>query len=248
MVYDIQVMTPDPEGTSIDTPIVVALQKMHDGKFLHLPVIDRDGSVVTVLDVIHITHAAVATVENSGVGNEPASAIMQNFWDSTMASGPLEDDDSRSEGSMKLTSEETDPDSRYSGSNLPNSFASSLKIKRVCFIDTRSLTDLRTCILQRVGDDIDRNHLPQILYEDEDHDKVVIASDSDLTTAVEHAKEVGLKGLRLHLDYSESSMGMSQSMGFANSNAWAGAYSAVGAGTALVASIGIFAFLKKYNS
>lgn len=41
MVYDIQVMTPDPEGASIDTPIVVALQKMHDGKFLHLPVIDR---------------------------------------------------------------------------------------------------------------------------------------------------------------------------------------------------------------
>lgn len=29
--------------------------------------------------------------------------------------------------------------------------------------DTRSLTELITAILQRVGDDIDRNHLPQIL-------------------------------------------------------------------------------------
>lgn len=250
--YAETVMTPDPEGASIDTPIVVALQKMHDGKFLHLPVIDRDGSVVTVLDVIHITHAAVATVENSGVGNEPASAIMQNFWDSTMASGPLEDEDSRSEGSMKLTSEETDPDSRYSGFNLPNSFGFKLEDKKGLLhrftSDTRSLTDLTTCILQRVGDDIDLNHLPQILYEDEDRDKVIIASDSDLTTAVEHAKEVGLKGLRLHLDYSESSMGRSQSMEFANRNAWAGAYSAVAAGTAVVASIGIFAFLKRYNS
>jgi hypothetical protein len=35
---------------------------MHDGKFLHLPVVDRDGIVVAVVDVIHVTHAAVATV------------------------------------------------------------------------------------------------------------------------------------------------------------------------------------------
>lgn len=30
-------------------------------------------------------------------------------------------------------------------------------------------------------------------YEDEDHDKVVLASDSDLAAAVEHAKLVGWK-------------------------------------------------------
>lgn len=85
-----QVMTPNPECTVIDTPIVDALHIMHDGKFLHLPVVDRgninlygmgkrlayasisfliwvwvvetDGNVVAVVDVIHVTHAAVATV------------------------------------------------------------------------------------------------------------------------------------------------------------------------------------------
>lgn len=31
--------------------------------------------------------------------------------------------------------------------------------------DTQNLTDLITCILQRVGDDIDRNHLPLILVK-----------------------------------------------------------------------------------
>lgn len=82
-------MTPNPECAMVDTPIVDALHTMHDGKFLHLPVVDRgnvlvceewniflfiilvsdnsgwlgaDGSVVAVIDVIHITHAAVATV------------------------------------------------------------------------------------------------------------------------------------------------------------------------------------------
>lgn len=103
-------MTPNPECATVDTPIVDALHTMHDGKFLHLPVVDRgkstfmsgdehmmiiykyicdalfcyinwmqvstmhvisfsdslifdsDGIVVAVVDVLHITHAAVATV------------------------------------------------------------------------------------------------------------------------------------------------------------------------------------------
>ncbi|KAJ6688381.1 CBS DOMAIN-CONTAINING PROTEIN CBSCBSPB4-RELATED [Salix koriyanagi] len=59
--------------------------------------------------------------------------------------------------------------------------------------ETRNLTDIRTSILQRLGDGINRDNLPQILYEDEDHDKVVLASDGDLITAVEHARSAGLK-------------------------------------------------------
>lgn len=34
-------MTPNPECATVDTPIVDALHSMHDGKFLHLPVVDR---------------------------------------------------------------------------------------------------------------------------------------------------------------------------------------------------------------
>lgn len=89
-------MTPNPECATVDTPIVDALHTMHDGKFLHLPVLDKgkfmltceyiwwfqymiwwvcmtsyildaDGTVVAVVDVIHITHAAVATVSRSQI-------------------------------------------------------------------------------------------------------------------------------------------------------------------------------------
>jgi CBS domain-containing protein len=39
-------MTPNPECATIDTPIVDALHTMHDGKFLHLPVVDRGTILV----------------------------------------------------------------------------------------------------------------------------------------------------------------------------------------------------------
>ena len=42
----LQVMTPNPECATIDTPIVDALHTMHDGKFLHLPVLDRGAILV----------------------------------------------------------------------------------------------------------------------------------------------------------------------------------------------------------
>jgi hypothetical protein len=40
-----QVMTQSPECATVDTPILDALHTMHDGKFLHLPVLDRGMSV-----------------------------------------------------------------------------------------------------------------------------------------------------------------------------------------------------------
>ncbi|TYJ42147.1 hypothetical protein E1A91_A03G068500v1 [Gossypium mustelinum] len=248
-----KVMTPNPECATIDTPIVDALHTMHDGKFLHLPVVDRDGEIVAVFDVIHITHAAVATLSQvgstSGVNNEATTTMMQKFWDSAMALPPTEEDDetSRSDGA------ETGRSLPYPSSNMPNTFGFKIQDKRgrmhrfTC--ETRSLTDLITAILQRLEDDIDRNNLHQILYEDEDHDKVVLASDGDLAAAVEHAKLVGWKGLKLHLDYSGTKTRRrgsdSGSMDYANSEAWSAAYSTVAAGAAVVAGLGLLAYLRK---
>lgn len=88
-------------------------------------------------------------------------------------------------------------------------------------IETHSLATLITAILQRMGDDIEPDNLPQIMvciclkaleikreklcfffwtcsfcvvqYEDEDNDKVILASDGDLVAAVEHAKSIDWK-------------------------------------------------------
>ncbi|XP_042504193.1 CBS domain-containing protein CBSCBSPB1 isoform X1 [Macadamia integrifolia] len=254
------VMTPNPECATVDTPIVDALHRMHDGKFLHLPVVDRDGSIVAVIDVIHITHAAIATVGGNGAaGNETTNTMMQKFWDSAMALGPLDDEEeTRSEGSLKLASDGAETGrstAPFSPFGMPNTFGFKIEDRKGRMhrfnCDARSLTDLLTSIIQRVGSDIDRSHLPQILYEDEDHDKVVIASDGDLAAAVDHAKLVGLKSLRLHLDYSGlegQRGGGSVTLDFAQGDAWAAAYSAVAAGAALVAGLGVLAFLRRSSA
>ncbi|KAG8388095.1 hypothetical protein BUALT_Bualt02G0089600 [Buddleja alternifolia] len=251
-----KVMTPNPECASINSPIVDALHTMHDGRFLHLPVVDGDGMVVAVFDVLHITHAAVATVgSTAGVNSEAAFAMMQNFWDSAMALTPDEEDETHSENSLKMPSEggETGRSLPFPSSTTPNTFAFKIqdrKGRKHRFIsDTLNLSDVITAILQRVGDEIDRNKLPQILYEDEDNDKVVVASDSDLQAAVEHARLAGWKGLRLHLDYSATPRrgrrSNSASLEYDQADAWASAYSAVAAGAALMAGLGVYAFLRR---
>lgn len=258
-----KVMTQNPECATIDTPIVEALHTMHNGKFLHLPVVDRDGNVVAITDVLHIVHAAVASVGNTaGIDNDAATSMMQKFWDSAMAAPPADDDsETRSESSFKLASEGTDIGKAiYPSPTLPNTFAFKIKDRKgrmhrfIC--ETHSLTELITAILQRVGGEIDRNNLPQILYEDEDKDMVILATDSDLVAAVEHAKSAGWKGLKLHLDYSgmpRARKGSSLAAGggggggleHAHADAWASAYSSVAAGAALVAGLGVLAFLRR---
>ncbi|KAJ0548278.1 putative CBS domain-containing protein CBSCBSPB [Helianthus annuus] len=250
-----KVMTPNPECATIDTPIVDALHTMHDGNFLHLPVVDRDGVIVSVIDVLHIAHAAIATVGNAtGVNNEGGNSMMQKFWDSTMALAPIDDDETRSESSLKLASENGDTRA-YLSTNRPSSFAFKIQDKRgrmhrfIC--DSRSLTDLITAIIQRLGSEIDQHNLPQILYEDEDQDKVVISTDSDLTAAVEHAQLAGWKGLKLHLDYSgtsnnhRGSQSSAKAMEVHQADAWASAYSAAAAGAALAAGLGVLAVLRR---
>ncbi|XP_042454854.1 CBS domain-containing protein CBSCBSPB5-like isoform X2 [Zingiber officinale] len=257
-----KVMTPNPECAKVDTAILDALHIMHDGKFLHLPVVDKDGNIVAVLDVIHIAHAAIATAGNTGAANENASAMMQKFWDSALSLGPLDEDDSRSEGSLKFASETEDTvrsSAFYPPSSLSTTFGFKLQDKQGRMhrfnCETQSLTDLLACILQRVGGDIDKNHLPQILYEDEDHDQVILASDGDLAAAVDHARQAGWKSLRLHLDYAgigQRKKGRGGSgtgnLEYAQKDAWASAYSTVAAGAALIAGIGVMAYLKRSAS
>uniref|UniRef100_A0A7N0RIV4 Uncharacterized protein n=1 Tax=Kalanchoe fedtschenkoi TaxID=63787 RepID=A0A7N0RIV4_KALFE len=249
-----KVMTPNPECASVDTPIVDALHTMHDGKFLHLPVVDREGNTVAVVDVIHITQAAVATVGSTAeIDNEATSTMMQKFWDSTMALGPTDDDDdTRSESSWKASEAAEAGRSHIHPSSVPKFFSFKIEDTKGRMhrfqCETKSLTDLIASIIQRVGTDIDNDNLPQILYEDEDHDKVILASDGDLEAAVEHARALGQKGLRLHLDYSGSlgrrASASETSVDYAHV-AWKSAYSTVAAGAALATGLGILAYLKR---
>ncbi|KAL8123270.1 hypothetical protein AgCh_011300 [Apium graveolens] len=249
------VMTPSPECATVDTPIVDALHTMHEGKFLHLPIIDRDGVVVAVTDVLNITHGAIASVANAGVNNESASSMMQKFWDHAMALSPIDDDDeTRSDNSMKMLHEGTEIGRQSSLINTSFGFKIQDRKGRMhrfnC--DTRRMTELVNALIHRVGDDIDRTNMPQILYEDEDHDKVVLATDSDLMDALDYARSAGLKELKLHLDYTTPRRKRgTRNLNYAKANAsraptsQASTYSIIAAGTVLVVGLAVVAWLRR---
>ncbi|XP_047336805.1 CBS domain-containing protein CBSCBSPB3-like [Impatiens glandulifera] len=206
-----KVMTRNPESATVDTTILEALHVMHDGKFLHLPVMDKDGTIVACVDVLQITHAAISIVENSsGAVNDVANTVMHKFWDSAFSLDPPDDFDNRSEMSMSrlALSDVTELDNLYPAPGVGNSFTFKFtdrnsRVHRITF-GTDDVNGLVSAVMQRAGA-IDNYDRPRLLYEDDEGDKVIVTTDSDLMSAVSYARSIGLKVLRLYLDYSDLS-------------------------------------------
>ncbi|XP_010530693.1 PREDICTED: CBS domain-containing protein CBSCBSPB3 [Tarenaya hassleriana] len=253
-----KVMTPNPECAALETTILDALHIMHDGKFLHLPVLDKDGSPAACVDVLQITHAAISMVENStGAVNDMANTMMQKFWDSALALEPQDDFDTHSEMSAMMHSDgaETGKQS-FLSVGLGNSFAFKFedlkgRVHRVTSAP-ENLEELMTMVMQRIGNGDDNNlERPQLLYEDDEGDKVLITADGDLTSAVTAAKSAGKKVLRLHLDFTESTDGqkgnkqMNTTESTSGGGGWVTWQAGVVAGGVAVMSIGGLIYLKR---
>ncbi|GAB4855738.1 CBS domain-containing protein cbscbspb3 [Ancistrocladus abbreviatus] len=245
-----KVMTPNPECATVDTTILEALHIMHDGKFLHLPVLDKDGSIVTCVDVLQLTHAAISMAESSsGAMNEMTTTMMQKFWDSALALDPADDSDTHSEMSAFMTSEGTE--GKYPSLGLGNSISFKFqdlkgRVHRFTY-GTENLDELLSAVMQRIGAGNSQKH-PQLLYEDDEGDKVLLTSDSDLAAAVAHARSVGQKVLRLHLDFADSSLQtQSETQIITPKSGWTSLHSGLLAGAVVIGGIGLLAYLKRSN-
>ncbi|KAG2623230.1 CBS domain-containing protein CBSCBSPB3-like [Panicum virgatum] len=200
-----KVMTADPDCATLDTTILDALHIMHDGKFLHIPVIDRDGQIAACLDVLQLTHATIQLVEGgNGTVNDVANSVMQRFWDSALALEPPDEEfDSHSEVSLLLPSEAGDGKSNVYPTAIGNSFAFKLQDRKgrvhrfTC--GSESLDELVSSVRQRLNI-TDEKETVQLLYEDDEGDRVLLTTDSDLAGAVLFAKSSGLKVLKLHIE------------------------------------------------
>ncbi|KAI5671926.1 hypothetical protein M9H77_12290 [Catharanthus roseus] len=253
-----KVMTQNPECATLETTILEALHIMHDGKFLHLPVVDRDGFVVACVDVLQITHAAISMVDNgSGSVNDVANTVMQKFWDSALNLEPPDDYDTQSEMSMSAAnmSDATEQGkSAYPSLGLGNTFAFKFedfkgRVHRFNF-GTENLAELVGAVMQRIGTSDEQNH-PQLLYEDDEGDKVLLTTDSDLIGAVTHARSAGLKVLRLHIDFSESCKGKSElplDSATAEKSGFLSLRTGMFAGVVALTGIGIVVYLKRSNT
>ncbi|CAL9041112.1 unnamed protein product [Musa banksii] len=204
-----KVMTANPKCVTLDTAILEALHIMHDGKFLHLPVLGRDEHIVACLDVLQLAHAAISMVEgDSGAVNDMANTMMQKLWYSACSFEPADEEyDTHSELSALMTSEYAETVKYMYPPHSGNSFAFKIEdgkghIHRFnC--GTENLDELLSAVMQRIGLDADTNKL-RLLYEDDEDDKVLLTTDSDLVGAVYHARFAGWKVLRLHIDDSET--------------------------------------------
>ncbi|KAG8373669.1 hypothetical protein BUALT_Bualt11G0048500 [Buddleja alternifolia] len=252
-----KVMTPNPECATTETSILEALHMMHDAKFLHLPVVDKDGCVAACVDVLQITHAAISMVESSsGTVNDVANTVMQKFWDSALNLEASDDYDARSEMSMSqyMTSDATEhAKSAYPTLGLGNSFSFKFedhkgRVHRFNF-GTENLAELISAVMQRVGVSNDQSP-PQLLYEDDEGDKVLLITDGDLVGAVSNARLAGLKVLRLHLDYHDDSSEETRKppppdTETVDKGGWISVRSGIFAGAVLVTSIGVLVYLKR---
>ncbi|XP_078434928.1 CBS / octicosapeptide/Phox/Bemp1 (PB1) domains-containing protein [Wolffia australiana] len=250
-----KVMTPDPECATLETTILDALHIMHDGKFLHLPVVNAEGCVAACVDVLQLTHAAISMVDGgSNAVNGVAMTMLHKFWDSALSlDPPEEDDDTHSEASALMSSDVGEPGkSTYPslglGSSFPIKFEDAKGRVHRFNSSTESLGELFSAIAQRAGPDIVPEN-PQLLYEDDEGDKVLISTDGDLADAIAHARAAGWKVLRLHVMSLSRRAEKKAALAVIPNGDWMGlpAGVVVGGGAALFAGICLLVLLRRPN-
>jgi CBS domain-containing protein len=139
----VRVMTPHPDTAPPSLSIQEALRKMHDGRYLNLPVVDVDGRLVAVVDVLKLTYATLEQINsmNDGSnGDEGGGGPMWNrFWNSfgqtagSTGGGGADDNESAVSGSQQPSHAAPIPDTpgRFSAADLssdlhPNDSASAV--------------------------------------------------------------------------------------------------------------------------
>jgi CBS domain-containing protein len=85
----VRVMTPHPDTAPPTMSIQEALRKMHDGRYLNLPVIDVDARLVGVVDVLKLTYATLEQINSMSEGGgangeegENGGPMWNRFWNS----------------------------------------------------------------------------------------------------------------------------------------------------------------------
>ncbi|KAJ8487813.1 hypothetical protein ONZ45_g14199 [Pleurotus djamor] len=95
----IRVMTPHPDTAPPTMTVHDALKKMHNGHYLNLPVVEEDGRLVAIVDVLKLTYATLEQM-NSMATDEPSEAEGGPMWGRFFDSIGHDDGDSVVSGSQ----------------------------------------------------------------------------------------------------------------------------------------------------
>uniref|UniRef100_A0A0D3EYY4 CBS domain-containing protein n=1 Tax=Oryza barthii TaxID=65489 RepID=A0A0D3EYY4_9ORYZ len=212
-----KVMTTNPDCATLDTSILEALHSMQDGKYLHIP------------------------VEGASEANSMANTMMQKFWDSALALQPTEESDARSEESRMATSDNAE--GKHIPPHVGNSFSFKLQDRKGL---SESLDELVSAVSYRLGMEKEKARI-NLLYDDDEGDRVVLTTDGDLSAAIQHARSAGWKVLRLHMDEPWSNGEHTTSLVNTSPVKTGRSFLRLGiaAGAVAVASMGVIFYLKR---
>ncbi|KAI1659510.1 CBS-domain-containing protein [Daldinia decipiens] len=76
----VRVMTPHPDFAPMDMTIQAALRKMHDGHYLNLPVMNDQGEIVGMVDVLKLTYATLEQINTMGTSGDNEGPAWNKFW------------------------------------------------------------------------------------------------------------------------------------------------------------------------
>ncbi|KAA8897091.1 hypothetical protein FN846DRAFT_993360 [Sphaerosporella brunnea] len=75
----VRVMTPHPDFAPMEMSIQAALRKMHDGHYLNLPVMNNEGEIVGMVDVLKLTYATLEQINSMQTADSEGPA-WNKFW------------------------------------------------------------------------------------------------------------------------------------------------------------------------
>ncbi|KAI0343922.1 CBS-domain-containing protein [Trametopsis cervina] len=83
----VRVMTPHPDTAPPSTTVHEALKKMHIGHYLNLPVVESDGRLIAIVDVLKLTYATLEqmnqmTAEHATEGEAEGGPMWGRFFES----------------------------------------------------------------------------------------------------------------------------------------------------------------------
>ncbi|KDN34130.1 hypothetical protein RSAG8_12770, partial [Rhizoctonia solani AG-8 WAC10335] len=81
----VRVMTPHPDVAEPSMTVHDALKKMYTGRYLNLPVVEDDGNLIAIVDVLKLTYATLERINSLSGGetqNEEAGPMWGRFFDS----------------------------------------------------------------------------------------------------------------------------------------------------------------------
>ncbi|KAL7619867.1 hypothetical protein AAE478_010413 [Parahypoxylon ruwenzoriense] len=76
----VRVMTPHPDFAPMDMTIQAALRKMHDGHYLNLPVMNDQGEIVGMVDVLKLTYATLEQINTMSTSGDNEGPAWNKFW------------------------------------------------------------------------------------------------------------------------------------------------------------------------